>query len=589
MRIRAKLSFWFIVASFLPAVIITVFAATEAGRRFTARAREAMSRSEESVYESLARMRTDIAERLKSALERAGEAIGRFSEANVPDKEASDLAVSLNSELALDFDHLDFLGPEGFVYSSLSRKYLVGKNDPQWDDISGLRHDSVVVGPARLIGADSFRDRLAVRAVMRHKGVMVIGGRDLNKDFLKQVRLAPGARLFLVDRIAGEVVGETGDDEDRRVAAELLGLTGSGVAIEESAALSLMAGSFFIRTVPLQEGLDAEEGEGHSPGEIIILYPRNELDESISGLLTTFLLASAVGIALALLLGLIISKRVAKPLRQLNYAFELLALGDFSQRLRVRRRDELGELTGAFNRMAEDLGSLQNRLVRAERVAAWQEVARKVAHEIKNPLSPIQVSIETLIKVHEREHPDFDQIFSESTAMILEEVEKIRRIVAEFSDFARMPEPQFEAVDLHAAVSKVLALCRPKFGGVRLREQLENTPIVRADPEHLHRLLMNLVLNALEALEGAGTLVIGADRPAEDGGRFLRIVIRDDGPGMTQEVQERLFTPYFTTKPEGTGLGLIIAQRIVEQHSGRISLFSEPGRGTVVEVLLPSA
>jgi nitrogen fixation/metabolism regulation signal transduction histidine kinase len=268
-----------------------------------------------------------------------------------------------------------------------------------------------------------------------------------------------------------------------------------------------------------------------------------------------------------------------------------VALGDFSIRLRSRRKDELGEILTSFNRMADDLEKLRKQLLRSERLAAWQEVARKIAHEIKNPLSPIQISIETLRKVHKRKHPEFKTIFQESTQTILEEVEKIRHIVQEFSDFARMPEPSFQPTDLNEVVAKAVRLFRPQLGKVKLVERLKPVPSISADPEQLHRMLLNLVGNALEALESKGTLTISLDASPARGKRqaeTARITVEDDGPGMEEEVISKLFTPYFTTKPEGSGLGLVIAQRIVEQHKGRLNVTSAPDKGTKIEVHLPT-
>lgn len=587
MSIRIKLSIWFLLASLIPAVVIAIFAAREAGERFAGRAREELNQSQSSAEDALEQYRREISSRLSFAVERYTESIEKFDNTNIPDREAAELARNLNNELGLGLDYLDFIGENGFVYSSLRGKHLIGRTDPQWDEIAEISPGSIVVGPVRVIGEETFQDHLAIRSVLRHKRIVIIGGQGFDKSFLSRIRVAPRTRIFLLDRVTEEVLGESGDDEELRIASELKRrfLEGSE-ALQGLKELNLLAGSFYTHIVPLAEP-PTETGENaDSPGEIVILYPRKELDEAISSLLTTFILAAAVGTGLALILGIVISRRLASPLYQLNHAFNMVALGDFSYRLRRRRRDELGEMTDAFNRMAEDLGDLREQLIRAERVAAWQEVARKVAHEIKNPLSPIQVSIETLIKVWDRKHQDFDSIFQESTSMILEEVEKIRRIVSEFSDFARMPEPEFEITDLREVVRKALALCKPRLGQVTVNEQVSKVPAIKADPEHLHRMMMNLILNALEAMEGRGNLTVYLDHPEEDR-RYVRLLVADDGPGMTEEVLQRIFTPYFTTKPGGTGLGLVITQRIVEQHQGRLSIQSSPGKGTVIQVLFP--
>jgi nitrogen fixation/metabolism regulation signal transduction histidine kinase len=363
--------------------------------------------------------------------------------------------------------------------------------------------------------------------------------------------------------------------------------TKSGSRAEQ---LSLSSGEYYFDQIPLSE-------INPDLGAVMFLYPRSELDEEISGIWMTFLLAAAAGLVIAVLLGIVVSSRVGMPLRKLVYGFDLVALGDFSHRLRSGRNDEIGELFNAYNRMTEDLDSLRRQLVRTERVAAWQEIARKIAHEIKNPLSPIQISIETLRKVYERSHPDFESIFRESTATILEEVEKIRTIVQEFSDFARMPEPEYELVDLKDVIEKAIRLFKPQLSDVVLELRLDDVPQIKADPEQLHRALVNLIGNALDAIEGSGSLGIILEqmnprmlRARRKGkARFVKISVTDDGPGVSEEDMQRVFTPYFTTKDDGTGLGLVIVQKIIEQHKGRLNFRSAQGGGTVVEIILPCA
>jgi len=494
-------------------------------------------------------------------------------------------AGEINADLALGLDFLDFLRSDGTVLSSLQWMEFAGHRDPYWEQIKRLSDGQSVIGPVRI----GERDRLAMRVAFKRRGITIIGGRAIDDRFLTRFRTSARGLVFLVDRVAGRVFSAGGTDLERRLASELavrfIEGEGTGAGTAEGRRWSLSAGEFFVGAVPLKR----TGGDAESPAEILFLYPSKDLDEAVAGLVTTFILAAAVGVGLALLMGFAVARNVARPLHKLINGFELVALGDFSVHLERRgsRRDELTELFSAFNGMTEDLAALRRQLVRSERIAAWQEVARKVAHEIKNPLSPIQLSIETLRKVHERGHPEFEKIFSESTATILEEVEKIRRIVQEFSDFARMPEPEFRPTDLREVAEKVVRLCRPQLEGVEVETRFGELPPVSADPDQIARLLTNLVLNAAEALGGRGSLKLTVDRPPESAGRWARLIVADDGPGMSEHVRRAIFTPYFTTKPDGTGLGLVIAQRIVEQHKGRISIESEEGRGTAVEVLLP--
>jgi nitrogen fixation/metabolism regulation signal transduction histidine kinase len=237
--------------------------------------------------------------------------------------------------------------------------------------------------------------------------------------------------------------------------------------------------------------------------------------------------------------------------------------------------------------MTGELRHAQRRLIRAERVAAWRDIARRIAHEIKNPLMPIQTSIETMRKVHARRHPDFDEIFEESTSTILEEVARLGRIVSEFSRFARLPRPKPVELELTDIARHVVGLHAGGAVAVRLLVEGEPPPI-RADREQLTQMLVNLVQNAAEAAEAAhgpgGGHVDVIVSPAPEG---VRLEVVDDGPGIPAEEQARIFEPYFTTKAGGTGLGLAIVHRIVGDHGGRIDVDDAEGGGAVFELVLP--
>ena len=585
MTIRTRLAVWFTIAALLPAVILVAFSVGEAGRRFRIRAEEELQRAEERGGEELQQFRRELSSALRRALE-SSKVEDLIDTATGTGERYPNLylaAGELGNELALGLDFLDFLRDDGTVLSSLQWKEFAGHRDPYWEQLAGVEDGAFVLGPVRVFE----RDRLAMRVLYRRRGITIVGGRAVDATLLS--RFSAGARglIYLVDRVSGRVLSSGGTDVERRLAAELKRrLIEDLEQIESGRRWHLSAGDFYVGAVELEAG-----GEGEPAGEIIFLYPSKELDEAVAGLLTTFILAAAVGVVIALIMGFFVARNVARPLGQLVHAFDMVSLGDFSPRLSRHKRDELGGLFDSFNGMAQDLETLRDQLIRSERVAAWQEVARKVAHEIKNPLSPIQLSIETLRKARERRHQEFESIFNESTLTILEEVEKIRRIVQEFSDFARMPEPVFEPTDLRQVAEKVVRLCRPHEKGIEVRWRVERVPNIDADRDQIARLLTNLVLNATEAMGDAGgeiTISIGLHRgqPPRDR-RYVRIAVDDNGPGMPEDVRRSVFTPYFTTKPDGTGLGLVIAQRIAEQHGGRIAIDSVPDRGTVVEVMLP--
>jgi nitrogen fixation/metabolism regulation signal transduction histidine kinase len=252
----------------------------------------------------------------------------------------------------------------------------------------------------------------------------------------------------------------------------------------------------------------------------------------------------------------------------------------------VRTRDEVGELASTFNAMTRDLAGARDELVRAERVAAWREIAQRIAHEIKNPLTPIQMAIETLQRAHKKGAPQFDVLFAESASTILDEVGRLKRIVAEFSSFARMPAPTLAPVDVSEITDAALALY--KGGETALELELgRGLPRALADKEQLTQVVINLVENARDAVAGRGRIRV-VTRADADRGR-IELEITDEGPGLSDEARAKLFTPYFTTKPRGTGLGLAIVHRIVTDHGGEIRVGGAPGQGAVFTVALPLA
>jgi two-component system, NtrC family, nitrogen regulation sensor histidine kinase NtrY len=226
-------------------------------------------------------------------------------------------------------------------------------------------------------------------------------------------------------------------------------------------------------------------------------------------------------------------------------------------------------------------------LIRAQKVAAWREVARRLAHEIKNPLTPIQLSAERM----RRKLTDLDvartDLVQECTTTIIGEVEALKSLVDEFSQFARMPAPRAVPTDLHQLVNDSLALYDGLFAEVRFDRRLGvGLPQVRVDPEQMRRVLINLVDNAIEAMNRTGTIVIETMHDAKD--NLVRLVVSDDGPGIPESEREKLFLPYYSTKGRGSGLGLAIVRRIVAEHGGSIEVTENVPRGTRFTIELPA-
>jgi signal transduction histidine kinase len=311
------------------------------------------------------------------------------------------------------------------------------------------------------------------------------------------------------------------------------------------------------------------------------------LEELLWNLTLTASALALVAVGAVVVLGLFVSRRTARDLEALVEGALHAARGDLDHRVPVRSNDEVGAVASAFNLMMEDLRTSKERLVIAERIAAWQEIARRLAHEIKNPLTPIQMAMDTLRKSYKKQHPQFSEILDESTATVLEESDRLKRIVAEFSDFARMPKPEFQRVDLNDIVRSSLALYH---GAAPVEADLAaDLPGLDADKGQLNQVLLNLVENARDALGGRddGKIVVST-RLGDASDRAL-LVVEDNGPGVPPELKDKVFAPYFTTKhgKGGTGLGLAIVHRIITDHGGRITISDARKGGARFAIELP--
>ena len=288
----------------------------------------------------------------------------------------------------------------------------------------------------------------------------------------------------------------------------------------------------------------------------------------------------------------LIARRTTRPILALEEHTRRVAAGDLDTQVVVRSKDELGELAAAFNTMTRELGESRAKLIKAEKDAAWREMARQVAHEIKNPLTPIQLSATLLKRARDEKSPEFDAIFDRTIDLVQRQVVNMRTIASDFSAFAGARKPKPEVVDVGHALDEVLALeaAWAHDLGVRVERRGESARAF-VDPGELRRVLINLVSNALEAMPEGGRLVATTRRTGAPGtAEEPRIVIEleDSGVGLSEEVRGRLFEPYFTTRSHGTGLGLAIAARLVDEMNGTIELVpAASGRGTVARVTLP--
>jgi len=323
-------------------------------------------------------------------------------------------------------------------------------------------------------------------------------------------------------------------------------------------------------------------------GVLLVATSRRPLIELQRRVISTAMLVGGLGVLVAVLASLWFAARVTQPVVSLAEAARRVAAGDLAAKVDVESRDELGELAASFNRMTEDVAHQKDRAVQAERVAAWRELARRLAHELKNPLFPLQVTVENLTRAKEKSPEMFEEVFRESTATLLAEINNLKTIIGRFSEFSRMPQPQRRSVQVNDVVASVMRVFQAQLqekNRIAVRTELaKNVPGISADPDLLHRAVSNLVLNAIDAMPQGGELTL---KTATIPGA-VAISVSDTGSGLTPEECERLFTPYYTTKQHGTGLGLAIVQSVVSDHGGKISVESKKEKGTTFRIELPA-
>jgi signal transduction histidine kinase len=324
--------------------------------------------------------------------------------------------------------------------------------------------------------------------------------------------------------------------------------------------------------------------------EAILTIPlasrQQETQAQIEELDRRVLLAAVLFIMLGAAIGYYMAERIADPVNRLMRATRRIARGDLDARVLATSSDELRRLVDAFNQMADDLQRQRAELERTNRLAAWADMARQVAHDIKNPLTPIQLNAEHLRRVHLDQGKPLGGVIDECVSNILGQVRLLRQISSEFSSFATSPEPRPVETSLADLVEEVVEPYRAGLAGrVAIDTHVPGSlPPLTIDRMLMGRALTNIIENALHAMPGGGTLTIDAALAPD---RMVQLRVSDTGIGMDDQAISKIFEPYFSTKAIGTGLGLTIAKRNVEANRGTIAVTSEKGRGTSVTMTLP--
>ncbi|SPE37078.1 Integral membrane sensor signal transduction histidine kinase [Candidatus Sulfopaludibacter sp. SbA6] len=537
--------------------------------------REAFERLESQRVDVLvAQFRQEFARRraeIARAVQRIADSDAATTIAIAPDYgEYVGEAVQLAATHGLDL--LELVAGDGTIISSA-----------EWPARFGYKEDWLTTGAGwNSLGAFLKREELpdsvtlALVAVatrnVADRTLYVVGGQQLDKDFVSSLVLPAGMRVLLYRNLGVGQVSELPNletliSQTLQQKRELTSTIGQGADAE------------IFHAIPLPGY------ENNLLGVLLIGSSRRELVELESSLRRIGILVAAGGILLGIALSWWASARVTRPVRRLAESAAKVAAGDWGATVEIASSDEIGRLAGAFNRMTHELVEQRERLVQAERVAAWRELARRLAHELKNPLFPLQITVENMQRARAGYPDQFDEVFREGTATLLAELANLKQIIGRFSDFAKMPAPEMQAVNFSSLAGETLKLFEPQLAKARVAAKADldpRLPTVQADPEQMTRVLRNLILNAIDAMPEGGTLTVRtAALPAG-----VRIEVSDTGQGLTPEEGQRLFTPYYTTKTHGTGLGLAIVQSVVSDHNGRISVESQPGKGATFRIEL---
>jgi two-component system, NtrC family, nitrogen regulation sensor histidine kinase NtrY len=508
-----------------------------------------------------------------------------------------DLARVMAESPQLDF--LEIIDGRGTIVSSAQWPAKFGYPEPAFESLSASNDQRPFLKLEELQDATAL-GFFAARAIhVGERSVYVVGGRKLDKNFLQALDLPADTRVLLYqnrgDHFSPELLLDpaagTSPAGPARPAEKFVPLIDAVRKYDQEISglvdwTSDRADEEVFHAIPLR-------GVGKDRpllGILLIGNSRRSYVELKRRIRDSALLVGGGGIVLAILLSSWASARVTRPVEQLARAARDVTSGNWNASVQVEGHDEVAQLAESFNRMTSELLAQKERLVQTERVAAWRELARRLAHELKNPLFPLQLTVENLIRAREQSPEMFEEIFRESSQTLLAEISNLKGIIGRFSEFSKMPQPQLQRVQVNEIVEAVGRLFQAQFQAkgreaIHCQMQLDRRlePIA-ADPELLHRALSNLVLNAMDAMPNGGTLTL---RTRRDDGK-IAIEVCDTGSGLTREECERIFTPYYTSKQHGTGLGLAIVQSVVSDHGGRISVQSEPGKGTTFLIELSS-
>lgn len=315
------------------------------------------------------------------------------------------------------------------------------------------------------------------------------------------------------------------------------------------------------------------------------VFNQNEINQELTESLVYILGPYFAAVILLVFIVNFLSYRISNPILKLQKATEQLSKGNINVQVRSNSTDEIGELVQSFNRMIKELQRSRAELKKAEREGAWRDIARQVAHEIKNPLTPMKLAMQHLYHAYTHGSSDFKAIVQQTNKMIIDQVETLNRIATEFSNFAKLPSRNYESLNMNEILADVVKLLNTE-GKITLKLSNAESKNVYGDKDEVKRALINIIKNSMQAIDENDTPEVMGKINIESfkNNGFYAVKIRDNGVGMDEVTQNKLFEPYFSTKSSGMGLGLVITKKILDDMNAKINVKSIEGDGTEVEI-----
>jgi len=591
--LQTKLILIFLIITLIPMGVVMYIAYQRVAERFNTMAQERIKNTLQHIEEEYNNKQNELLNEVERILEARSFDIKRLL-LQGPQSTLIDLAVEMREARGLDI--LEIGDQEGTVLAKGDERAGFGFSRGDEEEIErALKGETVTtLSRERRLG----RNYLMIEAIVpiRYSSSnigTVLGGYILDKKFAQRLKEVSSAEIIILndDEIETSTINTSNAGESLYSYLQpLLSKIHKGGYL---GTITLSQDRYNLGSVPLR----ATNKE--ILGTILIGISDKERMQTIKDMSQLFLILALGGVLIASALGYFIARGITRPIRELVRGAKAIAAGDLEHQIITRSRDEVGMLVGAFNQMATDLKENRERRIRAERLAAWREVARKVAHEIKNPLFPIQLSIQSLRSMYQANREGFEDIFDDCTTTVLEEVEVLKNLASSFSEFAKMPTLYFKLDNVNDILRSVLAPYiqdgSPSYIHTEQKVEIEadyddNIPDTILDRKQLSQAFLNLISNALDAMDGGGKLKIKTALVSSTSGEDeIWMEFTDNGPGIPEQIRDKVFNPYFTTKKTGTGLGLAITNRIIIDHRGRIEVRSEEGKGTTFTLILPTS